>query len=371
MKINARNLRMQLGLNSKRKESTRNNSNINLKDVERISQSEKEEDIAKNLTENDYNNEYSDIELEDEKVKREAKELIEKTKNMMKDISKSKKNKYLCSLSSKNIRCLSKERNYNFDLCTIGSSKEIGNIQQQLFERNKQIKNLEKQLKDKNQQLKVNQQKLEDKNKEIIKLNENLTLERSNNLKAENIKLQRKIYSLEKANEENKKYYEKLIEEIKLKLENSNNINNSNEIQINTMTNCIRDINKEKAVLNEKINDNIEQLGQLNEKNEVQQKIIETKDKNIDDLKNKLSTLCALIKSLFQKENNFYQKRDNFFQNFCHIFDTPFHSSNQQSNFNPITDSNKNDFSKIGNKNYNTFFNTTLNYDYNDLTSLK
>ena len=51
------------------------------------------------------------------------------------------------------------------------------------------LKQLERELKERTAQLKTAQERLQTKNEEIAKLNEALVLERSNNLKAENLSL--------------------------------------------------------------------------------------------------------------------------------------------------------------------------------------
>ena len=142
------------------------------------------------------NNYLEDSPEKDEKIKSEARELIEKTKKMMEELSVSKAPLNLSNRTSK-------EKNLSSSLYE--STTNQTTLQQKLLLKSKQVKLLEKELKEKTQQLKIAQEKLQQKNSEISKLNEALTIERSNNLKVENIKLQRKVCSLEKANEENKK----------------------------------------------------------------------------------------------------------------------------------------------------------------------
>lgn len=347
MKINNRNIRLNLGLNAQKKSSSQNNSPEKNKSVltygnAKTQRQNKINQIGNNSRNSNYpmnkksfNNlsnsaEYSPYNTnEDEKVRREARALIAKTKNMMKELSLEKMKKPKTPLpNSINTRNLSKEKLNEIGLVNLNEFKtEEGKdtLPQQLFSKNKQIKLLEKEVKDKTQQLKIAQDKLKDKNDEIIKLNEALTLERSNNLKAENIRLQRKIYAAEKANEENKKTYEHIIEDLKTKYALLQNSNKTYETKIISLEKNNKALSRDKDTLNKKLNETNTKLTQTKEKLEIEKKVNQSKEGNIENLKIKLTNLCAIIKSLYEKENNFYVQRENFIQKFNDIFDTPFH----------------------------------------------
>ena len=250
---------------------------------------------------------------DESKIKQEAKELIDKTRKMMEDLSldkienlKKKNNK-----KNNNLAMINYENNISLNLNEDSSQK--------LILKNKKIKLLERELKEKTNQLKIAQEKLNIKNEEIKQLNESLSNERSNNLRADNIKLQRKIFALEKANEENKKIYEKMIDNFKNKINNVNNKNNDslNEIKEIQKKNFLleEDNKKLKNYLNEKINS----VNQLKEKNEIDKKVNEKKDIEIEDLKMNLSNLIVILKTLFSKECDFYNKRKNFLDNFKNL----------------------------------------------------
>lgn len=393
MKIQNRNIRLNLGIGQHKKSNSQSNAQNNSMRVHSSSEKNlKKKNNLINISGEDFTNldinpkmmtNTLDTDIEDdERVKQEAKALIEKTRNMMKELStnasyslnkKNNKKNYECP--NNNFRCLSKEKNYNFDLCDISSTNNKNNLPQQLFSKNKQIKQLEKELKDKTQQLKIAQQKIQSKNDEIIKLNEALTLERANNLKAENIKLQRKIFSLEKANEENKKTYEKLIEELKSKLTKANNNISLNEQKISALEKFNNELSNDKNSLHIQINDNNNNIQQMKEKLEIENKVNENKELALQDLRLKLSNLCAIIKSLFNKENNFYKQRESFLENLNNIFDTPFHAgsmSDKNQNASLMGSTNGSDFVGYNRKemnNTNVIFSKKLNFDYNSLNT--
>lgn len=255
-----------------------------------------------------------DNEEEDQKIKQEARELIEKTRKMMKDLSMDKATNQ--TQNNFSYRPNSKER---LDKLS-NSNCSVDSLTQKLLSKNKQIKLLERELKEKTAQLKIAQDKIQTKNEEIAKLNEALVLERSNNLKAENIKLQRKVFAVEKANEENKKMYEKLIEEYKEKLNNVTNSNFTNEKKITKIesdnTSLNREVEKMRKIIEEKKN----AYTQLSEKHSIEKKANEKYKIQIDDLKLNLSNLCVLVKTLYSKECQFNEKRHNFFLKFNTLF---------------------------------------------------
>lgn len=274
-------------------------------------------------------------EEENQKIKSEARELIAKTRKMMQELSldqaphtaKSTNRKKRSSPTKSPITSLNNNNisssltipytnlNNNANTSSIDSS-----LTQKLLIKNKQIKLLEKELKDRTTQLKIAQDKLQTKNEEIQKLNEALTLERSNTLKAENVKLQRKVFAIEKANEENKRLYEKMIEELKEKLNNITIQNVSNEKQINLLEQENKKLKGEVDKMKKVNEDKTNVVKQLNEKNAIEKKVNEKYKHQINDLKLNLSNLCVLIKTLYTKENECYSKHDAFVNKFKHVF---------------------------------------------------
>ena len=281
-------------------------------------------------------------EEENQKIKSEARELIAKTRKMMQELSldqaphtakstNRKRPKERSPPTKSTIASLSNNNNNNISSSiTIPNMYNINNnpntssiessLTQKLLIKNKQIKLLEKELKDRTTQLKIAQDKLQTKNEEIQKLNEALTLERSNTLKAENVKLQRKVFAIEKANEENKRLYEKMIEELKEKLNNVTMQNVSNEKQISQLEQENKKLKGEVDKLKKVNDDKTNVVKQLNEKNAIEKKVNEKYKHQINDLKLNLSNLCVLIKTLYTKENECYNKSDAFVNKFKHVF---------------------------------------------------
>ena len=185
MKIQ-RNLRLNLGLNSLKKSNSQRNGVRKMNTVANCNENQRansknknnyylEEEKVNNFENQNYKSYEPEPQLdEDEKLKLEARALIEKTKNMMKDLSlkKAANKKSISSRSTVNSISNLNDPNLN-NFYNNNMNYEVinkDNLPQQLFAKNKQIKQLEKELKDKTQQLKVAQQKLQSKNDEIVKL---------------------------------------------------------------------------------------------------------------------------------------------------------------------------------------------------------
>ena len=84
------------------------------------------------------------------------------------------------------------------------------------------------------------------------------------------------------------------------------------------------DNKKLQKALNEKIN----LTNQLKEKSEIDKKVNEKKDIEIEDLKMNLSNLIVILKTLFAKETDFYENRKTFLDNFERLMN----SENQYNN---------------------------------------
>lgn len=254
----------------------------------RIEIDNKDQDYNLDQSNNHNNNQNEEDNF---KIKEEAKLLIAKTKRMMDELNNNKEKK---------LKDYSISKDRLSTLCS--STPSLNHFSQKLLDKAKRIKLLERELKDKNTQLRIAQEKLQMKNEEISKLNEALTIERSNTLKAENAKLQRKIVSIEKANEENKKTYEKLIEEYKTKLNQYTILNKDQESKIKE----IEQHNKKIAFEVNKLQSNVHQkdnsVKELIEKIDIEKKVCERKATEIAMIKNQMSTLIAIMKSLYEKE---------------------------------------------------------------------
>ena len=323
------------------------------------------ENIASNNSQNYpyYNNFTSNINLnsyhyqdnkndnmDEIKNKTEARQLIEQTKKMMEEYSLNKlkkanlNNKKINSKSitnyHKNLKNKSESNldkfqlnfysdNINNNLEKIANKSTIinkdyldqlaskpdsvNNLTQKLIYKNKEIKVLERELKEKNNQIKSLQDKLTIKNEEIKKLLENLDNERSNSLKVENSKLNKKIFNLEKSNNDMKKICEKNIEELNNKLMNLNSLleeykNRNKELENKNLI-LRQDNEKLRDMLHEK--DNLSMV--LKEKNDIEKKTNEVNNIEINNLKMNLSNIIVVLKTLFKQESEIYKNRNDFF----------------------------------------------------------
>ena len=273
-----------------------------------------------------YNTNQKNDGIEDFRNKTEARQLIEQTKKMMEEYSlnKIKKNNKSNKLKSNfgldlNLNDNNLEDNNksailsNERLDQLASTpNSVDTLTQKLIYKNKEIKALERELKEKTNQLKKTQDKLAAKNEEIKKMLEILDNERSNSLKVENAKLNKKIFNLEKNNNETKRNCDKIIEDLKIKLNNMNkelaNYQNRNKELENKNLILRNDNEKLRKMFEEKTNLNLT----LKEKNEIEQKSNEMNNIEINNLKMNLSNIIVVLKTLFNKETQIYEKRNNF-----------------------------------------------------------
>ena len=297
-------------------------------------------------------------EMDDIKNKTEARQLIEQTKKMMEEYSKNKlkkqpgyntnnNNNQQPNLKNSKNKIQLHNNNFknksasNFDLHlnfnsgnnlennsnTIkkssllnkdfldqlaGKPDSIDTLIQKLIYKNKEIKILERELKERTNQLKACQEKLNAKNIEIKKLLENLDNERTSSLKVENAKLSKKIFNLEKSNDDMKRICDKNIEELSNKLNDLNNL-------LETYKNRNADLENKNLILrqdNEKLRILLEEKENLSmvlqEKNDVEKKSNEVNNAEISNLKMNLENIIVVLKTLFNKESQIYENRNNF-----------------------------------------------------------
>jgi chromosome segregation ATPase len=322
--------------------------------------------------------------IEDYKNKTEARQLIEQTKKMMEEYSLNKiKKKKMNNKSNKSMSNFGLEQNFlqnnlendnnksailNNDRIDqlAGKPNSIDSLTNKLILKNKEIKILERELKEKTNQLKIAQDKIAAKNEEIKKMLEILDNERSNSLKVENSKLNKKIFNLEKNNNDMKKNYDKGIEDLKIKLNNLNKElasyqNRNKELENKNLV--LRNENEElRKMLEEKHNLSLT----LNEKNEIEKKTNEMNNIEINNLKMNLSNIIVVLKTLFNKESQIYDKRKLFLNklnNLNFMQDAPMNIGDNQrlnSNRGNIYDN------REGYINNNIDMNYKINNDYND-----
>ena len=323
-------------------------------------------DNISKMSENVYSNPYEHLnknkyyynlnsEMDEIKNKTEARQLIEQTKKMMEEYSLNKLKKQngfkniLTSKSSKiknqkhnsNLKNFKNKSESNFDLhlnfntgnnlenngiinkkqyllnkdCLdqlAGKPDSVDILTQKLIYKNKEIKLLERELKERTNQLKACQEKLNDKNNEIKKLLEDLDVERSNSLKVENAKLNKKIFNLEKNNDDMKRLCDKNIDELNTKVNDLNklleNYKNKNKELENKNLILRQDNEKLRLILQEKENLSMA----LQEKNDVEKKCNEANNAEINNLKTNLENIIVVLKTLFNKETQIYENRNNF-----------------------------------------------------------
>ena len=322
--------------------------------------------------------------IEDYKNKTEARQLIEQTKKMMEEYSLNKiKKKKMNNKSNKSMSNFGLEQNFlqnnlendnnksailNNDRIDqlAGKPNSIDSLTNKLILKNKEIKILERELKEKTNQLKIAQDKIAAKNEEIKKMLEILDNERSNSLKVENSKLNKKIFNLEKNNNDMKKNYDKGIEDLKIKLNSLNKElasyqNRNKELENKNLV--LRNENEElRKMLEEKHNLSLT----LNEKNEIEKKTNEMNNIEINNLKMNLSNIIVVLKTLFNKESQIYDKRKLFLNklnNLNLMQDAPMNIGDNQrlnSNRGNIYDN------REGYINNNIDMNYKINNDYND-----
>ena len=336
-----------------------------------------------NSLQNKYNYQINS-EMDDIKNKTEARQLIEQTKKMMEEYSLNKiKKKKMNNKSNKSMSNFGLEQNFlqnnlendnnksailNNDRIDqlAGKPNSIDSLTNKLILKNKEIKILERELKEKTNQLKIAQDKIAAKNEEIKKMLEILDNERSNSLKVENSKLNKKIFNLEKNNNDMKKNYDKGIEDLKIKLNNLNKElasyqNRNKELENKNLV--LRNENEElRKMLEEKHNLSLT----LNEKNEIEKKTNEMNNIEINNLKMNLSNIIVVLKTLFNKESQIYDKRKLFLNklnNLNLMQDAPMNIGDNQrlnSNRGNIYDN------REGYINNNIDMNYKINNDYND-----
>ena len=265
---------------------------------------------------------------DDYKNKTEARQLIEQTKKMMEEYSlnKIKKNNNKSNKSMSNFGLDLNFNHNNIDDDTnrsaiiskdrldqlAGMPNSVDSLTQKLICKNKEIKVLERELKEKTNQLKKAQDKIAAKNEEIKKMLEMLDNERSNSLKVENSKLSKKIYNLEKNNNDIKKNYDKNVDDLRTKINDLNkelaNFKNRNK-ELENKNLILRNDNENlRRLLDEKTNLSLT----LKEKNDIEKKNNEINNIEINNLKMNLSNIIVVLKTLFDKESQIYEKRNIF-----------------------------------------------------------
>jgi chromosome segregation protein len=249
-------------------------------------------------------------------IKKEARQLIAKTRHLMEnlEINKLKQNSFyefsgynpgVTKIFSGIKRCNSSspikkksEKNLNEELNNTNSES---NTLKRLLEKTKHCKVLEKTLKEKITLIDKLHNKLEKKNEIITKLNDDLLVERRNNLIVEIANLQKKICKKEKEFEEKRKLNESLLGEYKLKI---NKLCLSNDFLSKKLENLENDLDlmqKNNIILENKILDLEENNSSLKENLNLEISLRFKVQNDSQILNSKLKHLVNLIKNLYDK----------------------------------------------------------------------
>jgi len=302
---------------------------------------------------------------EEEKIKEEAKYLIEKTKKMINNMNINKKrnmkniNNNTETFTPKTFIStdiprfdspkLSPSRYNNSlpfsdnlinDYSKVNYTKSNNNISKadvkimnmnnnrKINELNKYIKELEKELKLKNEIISSLEKKLFNNSDNIKELNNIITNERNDDLKVENSKLKRKIILLEKTINENTFMYEEIIKEYKNKI-NENNIDLNNNVSvINNLKNNFDELLKNYDNTNNELNErkkDFENANLINKKFEIREKNYINR---IENLENNFRVVLNYLRNLYQQEKINYPKRTEIYEKLNFILNNNNNNNN-------------------------------------------
>jgi hypothetical protein len=153
--------------------------------------------------------------------------------------------------------------------------------------------------------------------KKIIKetdINSVLLTEYNNNILLDNDKLKSEILNLNKKLENQKIYYEDIINDYKNKLNEEKNKNNLVEKNYKEIENKYNNSNKRIINMDDDIKEIISKKAELEDINQKYEIINTNQQKRIEYLENQLNIVLTLIKRLFNKENELlYPMRNKLF----------------------------------------------------------
>lgn len=161
--------------------------------------------------------------------------------------------------------------------------------------------------------------KIDKQNNEITRINEILTVERTSNYKVEISTLQRKLKEKEKAFNDNKKTFENIIAEFKIKINNLIAYNDSYASKLHEMESYNEAQKKEieeKQEHTEKLNYKIEEINYSYQKEAQKNKDLQT---NYFEFKEKVAAMLSGVLEVFRSQNE-HSSLVNSLANKCHIF---------------------------------------------------
>ena len=156
------------------------------------------------------------------------------------------------------------------------------------------------------------------KNKNCIKNDKNMNNimmnEYNDNLLLDNQKLKSEILNLNKELENQKIYYEDVIKDYKLKLEQEKYKNNITEDNYKEIENRYKYSNEQIINIEKDYRDAVVEKAKLRDLNSKYEIINSNQQKRIENLENQLNVILSFVKDLFNKENDLlYPMRNKLF----------------------------------------------------------
>ena len=180
---------------------------------------------------------------------------------------------------------------------------------------------LKKEIRIKNNLISTLENQMNNKKIRIAKnLNNSILQEYNDNILVDNNRLKSEILNLEKKLENQKIYYEDLINDYKVKLNEQKNKNNIMNNNLQNIENKYKFSNNKIIDMKDELKDVTLMKAKLQDINEKYGVINIEQQKKIENLENQLKVLLTLVKNLFNQENNIlYPMRTKLFYEISNI----------------------------------------------------
>ena len=180
-------------------------------------------------------------------------------------------------------------------------------LKKEIRNKNNLISTLEKQI--------INKNGINKKN-----INNSMLKEYNDDIILDNNKLKSEILNLEKKLENQKIYYEDLVNDYKIKLNEEKNKNNLMDNNFKNIENKYKYSNNKIIDMKDELKDVAYKKAKLEDINEKYEVINIEQQKKIEDLENGLKVVLTLVKNLFKKENNtLYPMRTNLYYDISNL----------------------------------------------------
>ena len=180
-------------------------------------------------------------------------------------------------------------------------------LKKEIRNKNNLISTLEKQI--------INKNGINKKN-----INNSMLKEYNDDIILDNNKLKSEILNLEKKLENQKIYYEDLVNDYKIKLNEEKNKNNLMDNNFKNIENKYKYSNNKIIDMKDELKDVAFKKAKLEDINEKYEVINIEQQKKIEDLENGLKVVLTLVKNLFKKENNtLYPMRTNLYYDISNL----------------------------------------------------